>query len=86
MSADPIREALQARLGAQYAIEALLGQGGVGSVHTPGLGDPGFAAYTRSYAAWEEFLRRTEAGDDLIAPQRREARTALQRLKDGGRR
>jgi TolB-like protein/tetratricopeptide (TPR) repeat protein len=68
-----------------------------------GLGDPGFAAYTRSYAArarlyedrgdrtkaiaaWEEFIRRTEAGDELIAPQRREARAALQRLRDGGRR
>jgi tetratricopeptide (TPR) repeat protein len=68
-----------------------------------GLGDPGFAAYTRSYAArarlyedrgdrakaitaWEEFLRRTEAGDELIEPQRREARSALQRLRDGGRR
>jgi len=68
-----------------------------------GLGDPGFAAYTRSYAArarlyedigeqakaiaaWDEFLRRTRAGDDLIEPQRREARAALQRLRDGGRR
>jgi serine/threonine protein kinase len=33
LSADPIREALQARLGAQYAIEGLLGQGGMGSVY-----------------------------------------------------
>ncbi|MFN0097948.1 MAG: protein kinase domain-containing protein [Gemmatimonadaceae bacterium] len=30
---DPIREALQARLGGQYAIEGLLGQGGMGSVY-----------------------------------------------------
>lgn len=30
---DPIREALQTRLGGQYAIEGLLGQGGMGSVY-----------------------------------------------------
>jgi serine/threonine-protein kinase len=64
-----------------------------------GLGEPGFAAYTRSFAtrarlyeerreadkaiaAWQEFLRRTEAGDAIIEPQRAEARAALQRLRD----
>jgi eukaryotic-like serine/threonine-protein kinase len=64
-----------------------------------GLAEPGFAAYTRSFAAravlyeergdrakaiaaWEEFLRRTEQGDQLIEPQRRAARAALQRLRE----
>jgi hypothetical protein len=31
--ADPLRERLQAKLGAQYEIESLLGQGGMGSVY-----------------------------------------------------
>lgn len=33
MSQDPLRSALEARLGAQYEIESLLGQGGMGSVY-----------------------------------------------------
>lgn len=33
-------------------------------------------------AAWEEFLRRWEKGDAETEPARREARTALQRLRD----
>jgi hypothetical protein len=70
---------------------------------TNSFGDPGFAAYTRSFAArarlyddrreptkaimaWEEFLRRTADGDEIIEPQRREARAALQRLREGARR
>lgn len=64
-----------------------------------GLAEPGFAAYTRSFAAravlyeergdrdkaigaWEEFLRRTEQGDEAVEPQRRAARSALQRLRE----
>lgn len=64
-----------------------------------GLAEPGFAAYTRSFAArailyeergdrdkaiaaWEEFLRRTEQGDDAVEPQRRAARAAVQRLRE----
>lgn len=62
------------------------------------LTEPGFAMYTRSFAArarlyeqrgdttaaaraWETFLRRTEAGDAIIAPQRRDAEAALARLR-----
>lgn len=33
MTQDPLRSALEARLGAQYDIESLLGQGGMGSVY-----------------------------------------------------
>lgn len=33
MTQDPLRTALEARLGAQYEIESLLGQGGMGSVY-----------------------------------------------------
>ena len=36
----------------------------------------------KAIAAWQEFLRRTEAGDAIIEPQRAEARAALQRLRD----
>ena len=67
-----------------------------------GLAEPGFAAYTRSFAAravlyeergdrdraigaWEEFLRRTEQGDEIVEPQRRAARAALQRLREARR-
>jgi hypothetical protein len=39
----------------------------------------------KAIAAWEEFLRRTERGDALIAPARAEARAALQRLRDAPR-
>jgi serine/threonine-protein kinase len=66
------------------------------------LAEPGFAAFTRSFAtrgrlyeeagdrakaitAYQEFLRRTEAGDAAIAPQRREVRAALDRLRDSTR-
>ncbi len=40
---------------------------------------------TKAISAWQEFLRRTERGDELIEPQRQEARTALRRLQDQGR-
>jgi len=36
----------------------------------------------KAIAAWEEFLRRWEKGDADTEPARREARTALQRLRD----
>jgi len=36
----------------------------------------------KAIASWEEFLRRWEKGDAITEPIRREARTALQRLRD----
>lgn len=40
---------------------------------------------SQAIAAYEEFLRRTESGDAAIEPQRRIARSALQRLRDSAR-
>ena len=39
----------------------------------------------KAIAAWQEFLRRTQDGDAIIEPQRREAQAALSRLQDQGR-
>jgi hypothetical protein len=39
----------------------------------------------KAIAAYEEFLRRTELGDEAIEPQRRIARSAIQRLRDSAR-
>jgi hypothetical protein len=39
----------------------------------------------KAVSSYEEFLRRTELGDDAVAQQRREVRAALDRLRDGPR-
>lgn len=39
----------------------------------------------KAIAAYEEYLRRTELGDALVEPLRREARAALAGLRDAGR-
>jgi len=75
-------------LSSQYAVTAIL-RGAASPEEAVGLARKiaalppvRSAEYRDSSAAWEEFLRRWETGDADTEPARREARTAVQRLRD----